>query len=444
MGGRSLLAVVRQELGGASDTPLVLGLSGGPDSVALLDVLVRLREEQPLRVVAAHLDHGLRVGSSADREFCEELCQLRGVELVCGRAPVRERAVRDGGGLEEAGRSERYAFLRQVKAETSAGFILVAHTRDDQAETVLMRLVRGSGSSGLAGMRARSGDLLRPFLEVSREEILEHLRTHGIPFREDPTNADPLFLRNRIRHELIPYLEHRFNPRIREGLARTASLLAEEDDLLVAEARARVAAPGADGVVRLSRKALLDAPAALARRMVRAALEEAGGLRGISSRHVESIRSLARSPFPSGRQLPLPGGRKAVFSFGEILLAASGEVTGPFLLPLPVPGRVVAPGGRTFTAVTHDGSPVSNLWEGVVTLREGEGLVVRSPRPGDRVRLGGRARKLRRVLMDRKVPREFRDAYPVVASGEEVLFVPGEKLDGPQGAGPLVRIAVAP
>jgi tRNA(Ile)-lysidine synthase len=271
-------------------------------------------------VVAAHLDHGLRAGSPGDAAFCAELCERLGVPLRSAVADVRARAGRERGGLEQAARRERYAFLRRVREEERASAIAVAHTRDDQAETLLLRLLRGAGATGLAGMRARRGDIVRPLLAVSREEVLAHLRERGLPWREDPSNADLAHRRNRVRHELLPYLEARFNPRLRETLARTASILADEADHLRTEALAAVAARREDEAVVLSRSAILAAPVAVARAAIRQALLRAGGLRQVGAGHVERILALARSKAPSGRRLPLPGGREARFRKDDLRL----------------------------------------------------------------------------------------------------------------------------
>jgi tRNA(Ile)-lysidine synthase len=236
----SLVAAVDRALL-ASGLPLageaiVVGLSGGADSVALLDALTSLAGRRDFRVVGAHLDHRLRPESAEDVAFCRGLCERLDAPLHAATADVAARAERDGGGLEQAARRERYAFLRLVRAETGAAAIAVAHTRDDQAETLLLRLLRGAGATGLGGMRPRVGRLVRPMLGVSRAEVLDHLRERGLPWREDPTNADTRVLRNRVRHELLPYLEARFNPALREGLARTAGLLADEAAHLTTEA----------------------------------------------------------------------------------------------------------------------------------------------------------------------------------------------------------------
>lgn len=301
---------------------IVVGLSGGADSVALIDALASLRRRRGFRVVAAHLDHSLREGSADDAAFCHSLCESLGVPMRGGTARVRERASREKGGLEQAARRERYSFLRRVRDDEGAALVAVAHTLDDQAETLLLRLLRGAGATGLGGMRPRSGDLVRPLLQVTRAQVLEHLRSRGLPWREDPSNADPAHRRNRVRHELLPYLEQRFNPRVREALARTAGLLADEASYMQAQAAALSAETvrREGDVLVLDRRALARAPIALARAALRQALREAGGLRGLGQGHVERLLRLAGSPAPSGRTLPLPGGRQVRFTHRELRL----------------------------------------------------------------------------------------------------------------------------
>jgi tRNA(Ile)-lysidine synthase len=298
----------------------VVGLSGGADSVALTDALAALRRRRGLRVVAAHLDHGLRPGAVEDAAFCDHLCRSLEVPLRAGRADVRSRAAREKGGIEQAARRERFAFLRRVAAEEGAAAIAVAHTRDDQAETLLLRLLRGAGATGLAGMRPRSGDVVRPLLAVSRREVLGYLRERGLAWREDPSNLDTAHRRNRVRHELLPYLEARFNPRVRAALARTAALLADEAAHVRAEAEALLdgIAREEDGAVVLRRAPLAGAPKALARAALRQALSRAGGLGQVGADHVERLLRLACGKAPSGRRLPLPGGREARFTRDEV------------------------------------------------------------------------------------------------------------------------------
>ncbi len=300
----------------------VVGLSGGADSVALTAALAALRRRRGFQLVAAHLDHGLRKGSADDAAFCHAYCEALGVPLRAGTADVRARAGREKGGIEQAARRERYSFLRRVRDDEGAAAIAVAHTEDDQAETLLLRLLRGTGASGLAGMRLRTGDLLRPLIGVSRREVLAYLRERGLVWREDPSNADTAHARNRVRHELLPYLEQRFNPRIRSALARTAALLADEASHIHAEADSLLAgAATRDGdALVLDRLMLAKAPVAVSRAALRLALLETGGLSGVDRGHVERVLRLAATPTPSGRRIPLPGGREARFTHRTLRL----------------------------------------------------------------------------------------------------------------------------
>jgi len=315
---------------------VVVALSGGPDSVALTDALLRAARKPGIRVVAAHLDHSLRKDSRADAQFCEELCDRMKVPLRSGRAQTSAKALRDGG-MEEAARLIRYSFLRRVAREENASAIVLGHTLDDQAETVLMRLVRGSGALGLSAMKAWDGELLRPLLETSRQAVMAHVSAHRLPYRSDPTNADTTFLRNRVRHELIPLLQQRFNPNITEALGRTARTLAEEHSALrevAAQLLDRAAASAVSGVA-FELSVLKSAPEGLGKTAIREALRRFGGLRSVSFVHVERLWSLALQG-RGGSSLPLPGGREASVNRGRLLLTGPGQDLGhsrekPFL-----------------------------------------------------------------------------------------------------------------
>jgi tRNA(Ile)-lysidine synthase len=301
---------------------VVAALSGGPDSVALLHALQTAAPRLGFRVVAAHLDHALRASSPADAAFCRNLCERLGVQLHMATADVRGRARRDRAGIEAAAREERYSFLRQVAWRVAASAIALGHNRDDQAETLLLRLLRGSGSAGLGAMRPKRGDLIRPLLGVSRAEVLAHLAAHGLEWREDASNADLALLRNRVRHELLPYLEARVSPAARRTLARTAATLADEAAWFTAEAvrlLPSVGRPVAGGFA-LDRRALRALPSALGRHVVRVALREAGGLRGVGSLHIERLRRLSASDSSEGRLLTLPGGREARVHGGQLTI----------------------------------------------------------------------------------------------------------------------------
>jgi tRNA(Ile)-lysidine synthase len=268
-------------------------------------------------------------------------------------------------------------------------------------------------------------------LTVSRQEVIAHLGERGLAWREDVTNADPRYLRNRVRHELLPYLETRFNPAIKETLARTAGILGDEDRLLRRHARrvlARACRRDGDGVVIL-RTALVEAAPAVARLTLRAALGAAGGRRGVGARHIERLLALATDPASSGRSLALPGGRVAHVRFDEIRVAPRTKSAPPFVYALPVPGRVELPGGLAVEAA--DGLPGGEAVR--VAVPADAELVVRTRRSGDRVLWHGREVAFKRVLLERRIPAEERDSLPVVAAGSRILWFPGAALEGRAG-----------
>jgi tRNA(Ile)-lysidine synthase len=291
-------------------------------------------------------------------------------------------------------------------------------------------------------MRPRSGALLRPLLAVARREVLAHLEARGLPWLHDATNDDVALLRNRVRHELLPYLESRFNPEARETLARTAALLADDADALESRLDAIL-----DGAVRrdgahsvLTRATLAALPAAEARRALRRAITAAGGLRGVSAHHVDSVRALA-SAGVSGRRLPLPGRREALVSFGELRIGPAVPEPAPYAFPLAVPGQVRLPGGLTVRATPATG-PLRVGDRTAVVAVPGDGLVVRTRRAGDRI-WDGREMSLKRFLMRHRVPTSDRAGLPLVAAGDHVLWIPGQRMvPAPVAAASCVQISV--
>jgi tRNA(Ile)-lysidine synthase len=261
--------------------------------------------------------------------------------------------------------------------------------------------------------------------------VLDHLAARALSAREDPSNTDLALARNRVRHELLPYLERHFNPAVREALARSASVFAEEADVLAAIAGDGRRAQGRadeDGYV-LPLDGLRTAPRALARLSVRRALQDAGGLRGVGLTHVDAILDLAATPASSGRRIALPGDREAVFSFGEVRIASRRRPGAPFALALAVPGAVALPDGSRLVARASRGPEASSAATAVVSVPDGP-LEVRTRRPGDRVRAAGREVSLRRFLMDQRVPAQDRGSLPLLAAGHRVFWVPGQRLDG--------------
>jgi tRNA(Ile)-lysidine synthase len=292
---------------------LLVAVSGGPDSVSLLRAMVLLSSEYELRLTTAHLNHGLR-GAEAQREeaFVRSLCVGMGVACICKTVDIRMLQRGRGMSLEEIGREQRYKFLDETAETCGALKIATGHHRDDQAETVLINLLRGSGLEGLKGIPpVRDGRIIRPLLHVGRSEILEFLNSEGMTYMMDSSNLSPLFLRNRVRHELIPELTLRYNPAIVEVLSHTAEIIRKEDDYLQAMVRQIMSQWGVvPGVteIQLPLAAFLDLHEALQGRVIKCLLEGAAlpGYR-IGYRHIEAV--LAFSCRSSGRRasLDLPG-----------------------------------------------------------------------------------------------------------------------------------------
>lgn len=408
---------------------VLVAVSGGADSVALLHLLQRSASPRRLVLEAAHLDHALRPDSPDDAAHVRALCAQLQVPLTERRIDVAALAHAGRGGVEEAAREARRTFLQNVAREKRCDLIALAHQRDDQAETFLLRLLRGAGTTGLAGMRPCDPPFVRPLLPFSRDELVAWLAGEGIAWREDPSNRDPVFARNRVRHELLPLLES-YNPAIREHLAGLCRQFATDE----AEWQARAStvlqqhAELTSGECRFPAAVLRELSPAMAGRVVRAALRAVrGDLRRIEARHIEAVLALSLGGRPQG-EVHLPGAwmarRYEVLWFRRRAPAArpveAQAIAGPGIYPLG-DGRVLA-----------------------VTLAErpqGEGrdaaefaavaapfpLLVRGPRPGDRLRPEGMAgsRKLQDLFVDLKLPHEQRRQTALVLSGDRLLWVAG-------------------
>ncbi len=418
------------------DTILV-ACSGGPDSTALLHLLLDLSRDIPFSVSAAHFNHQLRPAAAADERFVRDMALGLDLPFFVGRADVRAEARKLGLGLEEAGRRLRYAFLERAAAEAGAGKIATGHNLSDQAETVLMRILRGTGVTGLGGIPAlREGRIIRPLLAVGRDEIIAYLKSRSLKWRTDESNSDEKFLRNKIRRSLLPRLEKDYAPGIVRSLARLAALSRDEDEYLEKAARTAAARLIADrgGEPSLDAAALQKLSPALSRRVVRILL---GGLKGdlrdISFDDVEAVRAL-----PDGGALPISKtlvlerrrgriGRKPdrapviTFSFlwdgrGDLPLPSAGRVyKGSFHGPAAVKGFLAS--------LPKDDSVGCVLDASGLTFP----LLVRGRRPGDRYRPLGApgAKRLKEILRAKGVPEDERAVRPVFVSGGEIVWVQG-------------------
>jgi len=421
---RRLAAALAAPGGPGAGEHLLVAVSGGPDSTALLAALAELASGRGLGLTAAHVDHGLRgAEGAAEADAVAALATRLGVPFV--RCAVTVSA---GPDLEARARRARYQVLARVAQEVGARRIVTGHTQDDQVETVLLRLVRGAGRRGLGAMRPVRGRLWRPLLAATRADVRRFLAERGLGFAVDRTNADLRHARNRVRRLLVPLLRAEFNPRLGPALAALAERLRDEDDFLAAAAagRARELVAGEH-----LRTAVAKEPPALARRIVRSWLER-GARRGVGAMHV--ARVLALSAGRARGAVAIPGPARVVRE-GEVLVRRPGRAATPSSFAFEIgPGRtVVHPAGGwrvAFSAARARGAGEARAAGVAHALFDADalpgGLVLRSPAPGDRVRLlAGGTRKLQDVLVDAKVPRETRALLPVLAAGAEILWVPG-------------------
>lgn len=398
---------------------VLCAVSGGADSICLLHWLNQLRCVHPFTLAAAHYDHRLR-GDESDRDeaFVRDFVQRRcgpirlvtaggetllpPVPLYVGSGDVAGEARRRGKGIEETARSMRYAFLEETARAIGADVIATAHNADDNAETILLHLIRGSALRGLTGIPPRRGKVVRPLLTTTRKEIEAYLRLYGLPHVEDSTNSDDAYSRNYVRHRVIPAMDA-VNPWTAQRMGETARYLREDEAYLTETARAALAPllrrEGEDLLLSAGELAALPRPIAL--RCLRLALEELGGAVPAAGR-LEEMLALCRGEDPSAG-VDLPGGVTARRIYADLQLTRRPP-------PEPLPLTPLHPGRNT-------------VGEWIVTVDgPAEGLFARSRRTGDALRLPGqRSKSLKKLLIEKKIPRYLRDSLPLVCTGDGPL-----------------------
>lgn len=418
---------------------LAVGLSGGADSVALLRALVAIAAERGLVLCAAHLHHGLRgAEADADQQFCRELAATLGIafhtEQVDVAAAALATATKPAESLEEAARRLRYNWFRHLLASGHCDAVATAHTRDDQAETVLARLLRGTWTEGLAGIYPvvvhSEGQILRPLLGASRRAVEQYLRDLGQNWREDASNQDFKYTRNRIRHELLPSLEE-WNPRLRESLGQMAELARDEEafwnqqvswlapQVILAGKPVRGGGRAAAAVVAVDVTRLADQPVALQRRLLREAASRLGAQLDFAA--TENLRQLALSGKAS-QKCTLPGGLLAERSHRELRLSGALEAeanSAPETHSFAVPGTLeLAVHGVRIEVEGVSGTAVLRPW-----------------RAGDRVHLrySSGPRKIKEVLERMKVTGDERASWPVLELDGRLVWMKGVELEPEPG-----------
>jgi len=431
---------------------LVVGVSGGADSLALLHILANIMP--PERLVVAHLNHGWRDTPVHDAQFVAQTAAAWGASCIVESVDTIAQARADGQSLEEAGRLARYRLFARVARETEATAVLVAHNADDQAETVLLNLLRGTGLTGLSGMKAMAPlpeapdiVLLRPFLTISRAHIEAYCQTHNLTPVQDSSNADVAFRRNHIRHHLLPQLAA-YNPQIQTHLQQLATLAAADDaylEQLVTENWPLLLPEQAESWLALDRTRWLALPLALRRRSLRRAVAVLRPFTpDISFPAIEQARSVAENG-QVGAQSSLPGELRLRVDYGRLLITAYPhqtpgdwpQIAHNVVLPLPVPGTLTLANGWLLETTLADPADVAQAsrntdpWTAFLAVDE-QPLWVRGRRPGERfapLGMNGRTATLKEVMVNRKIGAAWRANWPLLCTAHRVVWLVGHQID---------------
>jgi tRNA(Ile)-lysidine synthase len=426
---------------------LLVAVSGGPDSVCLLHILVGLQEELKVRLHVAHLNHQLRgTESEADADYVSDLGRQWGIPVTTERRDVKGYQKQQRLSLEEAAREVRYNFLTEVAGTIGAKRVAVGHTRDDHIETILLHLIRGAGTRGLRGLqpytkwKSKTGSLIviRPLLEISHQETEDYCHYHQLVPRLDASNLSLSPLRNRVRHQLLPLLQS-YNPRIAEALLRTASIASDDIDFVDRETSRledRIAQQEGKTVI-LDRKRFDRLPSTLKRYLLRAAVEKLlGSAKDIEMRHIEEM--IAALTKPAGKRLSLPGGLIFSLGYDQYQLATDMTSLSPFPklageVQLNIPGQTLIPGWRIEASIVDQKQMTGkdDFTAYFDLSKTGDRLLVRSRRRGDRFQPLGlsQPKKVGEFMIDAKIPQAWRGRIPVVCLPEQILWVVGWRID---------------
>jgi tRNA(Ile)-lysidine synthase len=427
---------------------LVVAVSGGADSVCLLHILAQWRRELGVELHVAHLNHQLRgAESDSDASYVSDLAHKLGVQTTIERRDVAAYHDQKGGSLEEAAREVRYSFLTEVAGGIGTSKVAVGHTRDDHIETIVMHLLRGVGTAGLRGLQPRSVlqysehggqlEVVRPLLELTRQETLDYCQRYNLAPRSDSSNVSLSFLRNRVRLELLPVLRS-YNPSIDKVLLRLADIAG--DDISFIEEKASLLwkelAREEGDVIYLDMSKIFTSPRAMQRQVFRRAVKQLrGNLKDVEADHIEAMMDFLSKP--AGKRLCLPDGLTLSTEYGRLVLASAQASICP-LPPLKgisninIPGETDLPGWRVRADIIQEVVGDDNGLVASFDLdKVGKELTVRRRRPGDRFQPLGmsQTKKLQDFMVDSRIPRSWRDRVPLICSPKQILWVVGWRID---------------
>jgi tRNA(Ile)-lysidine synthase len=433
---QKVLAVIRKYSMLTGGETVLAGLSGGPDSVCLLTLLNRIREKFHLTIHAVYVNHNLRPRETGQEiSFCRDLCERTGISFVLKSIDVAAHAEQFRMNRQEAARELRYRAFEEAAFEVGADRIALAHNADDQIETFFMRLLRGSGPQGLSGIPPKRGKIIRPLIETERTAIEKFLDAEKIPFVVDSSNLDSHYRRNRLRKFLVPELKA-LNPNLAVTLLNTVSILQEEErffSIMVTKALMKMISRKTDEKIELFMSPMEVMDTVLLRRVLRRAIEETRGLRGIGYVHIEAIIKLIRSGSP-GDRLYLPKGVRVIRGYSLLIITSAPIARIQEYELLPPAELAIREAGLVIRSSIEEAAPDFGDRKASVVLDADTvrfPLRVRARRNGDFFfPFGfGKRKKLQDFFVDEKVPRDERDSVPVVLSGDDIVWIAGHRAD---------------
>lgn len=418
------------------DERLLIGVSGGADSMALLHIMCKLRSEYNLHLVVAHVDHMFRGEQSyEDYVFVKKYCAEWGVTFEGTRINVPEYISKTGKSSQVASREVRYKHFEEVMSQYAIHKLVLAHHGDDQIETMLMRLTRGATGEARAGIKIKrklpAYEIVRPFLWASKEDVEDYCHNNGIAFRLDASNEKPVYARNRYRLQVLPFLKQE-NAQVHEHFQRFSEELMEDEVFLnsLAEEHLKAMVLKKDKEVKISIGAFLQTPKPLQRRCIQLILNYLYFERqeDLSATHIESMITLFQSSHPSG-EIHLPAGLKVIKSYDECLFTFRLSEIEPYSYTIHIQGETILLNGRKIQAIMNQLTDDRSNHIFTVNLEDIQlPLTVRTRRNGDRMRVKGLngSRKVKDIFIDKKIPVTERAAWPIVEDAkQEIIWIPG-------------------
>ncbi len=416
----------------------LVAVSGGPDSVCALEILNGLKDEFGLTIHVAHLNHKFRKEAEKEAEFVKKMAEEKGIAYTIKTIDVKGYCIKKGLSKQEGAREVRYDFLKKAADKIGAAKIVTGHTADDQAETFLMRLIRGSGTLGLSGIPSVSGKIIRPLIETTKKEVLDYLWKNKIRYVKDPTNIKPIYLRNKIRLELLPLLVKRFNPNIASALCRESDILREDEAFLngIADTifKEMVTAQEKDSIT-LNYLRFNGLHPAIKKRVVRRAVSElTGGLRRISYQHITSAIDAIKN---TGKGVDLPDDIRIERDYNSLYVRKGGEKAeeSKEAVQLKVPGitKILEFNRKIEAIIDEKNTPAAGKDTGAFDLDKiSLPLFIRGRREGDYFYPAGMKgrKKLKEFLIDHKIPRADRDKIPILINkNNDILWIIGLRMD---------------